>query len=126
MAASAPSTSPDTAAARKRKIRFAIEEGELETAPTFDVEYPVDARKLDIIQKNPLVPIGAVTTAAVLMGGLFAFKRGSQAWSQRLMRARVLAQGATLVVLAHSVYDRAVDTLGTPTDEKPTPVSPQE
>lgn len=100
----APSSAPANA---KRKIRFAIEEDDLSTEPTFAVDYPTDARKLDIIQKNPLVPIGAITTAAVLMGGLFAFKKGSQQWSQRLMRARVLAQGATLVVLAHSVYDRA-------------------
>lgn len=89
----------------------------MDTEPSFDVEYPVDARKLDIIQKNPLVPIGAVTTAAVLMGGLFAFKRGSQQWSQRLMRARVLAQGATLLVLAHSVYDKTAGTLGPPAAE---------
>ncbi len=95
----------------RRKIRLAVEIGEeeeLSTTPSFDVSYPSDARKLEIISKNPLVPAGALLTAAVLMGGLFAFKNGSQRWSQRMMRARVLAQGATLAVLAHSVYDRAL------------------
>lgn len=95
----------------RRKIRLAVEiseEEEMLSTPSFDVTYPSDARKLDIISKNPLVPGGALITAAVLMGGLLAFKNGSQVWSQRLMRARVLAQGATLAVLAYSVYDKAM------------------
>lgn len=92
---------------KKGRIRLAVgeaEEGEFAAEPTFAVEYPGDARKLEILRKNPLVPIGAGLTAAILFSGLFAFNRGSQRWSQRMMRARVVAQGATLVVLMHSVY----------------------
>ena len=87
------------------KIHLTIPDQDLDdTVPTFEVPYPEDARKLDKLRKHPLVPIGAGVTAAVLMAGLMAFNRGSQVWSQRMMRARVFAQGATLVVIAHSVY----------------------
>lgn len=74
------------------------------TQPTFEVNYASGATgtdlKLQVLRKNPMVPIGAGVTAGILLAGLFAFKNGSQIWSQRLMRMRVLAQGATLVVLA--------------------------
>ena len=42
---------------------------------------------------NPFVPIGAVTTGAVLGSGLMAFFKGNQNTSQRMMRFRVVAQG---------------------------------
>ena len=70
--------------------------------PTFAVSYGVD-KKVSDVRKNPLVPAGAMITAAVLMGGLFAFKQGNQRLSQQLMRARVLAQGATVCALGLSV-----------------------
>ena len=42
---------------------------------------------------------GALTTAAVLMGGLVAFKKGNKALSQTMMRARIVAQGATVAIM---------------------------
>ncbi|CAM6095036.1 unnamed protein product [Calypogeia fissa] len=50
--------------------------------------------------RNPLVPIGAFATAAVLIAGLYSFKQGSQL----LMRARVLMQGATVALMVGTVY----------------------
>lgn len=58
---------------------------------------------LDKFSKNPWVPAGAILTAAVLAGGIAAFQRGNVIWSQRMMRARVAAQGATILILAASV-----------------------
>lgn len=55
------------------------------------------------LKKNPLVPLGAVATGIVLCAGLLAFRSGNSALSQKLMRARVFTQGATLGVLATSV-----------------------
>lgn len=60
--------------------------------------------KREKLRKNPLVPIGAGCTALVLACGLFSFKNGSYIWSQRMMRARVFAQAATIGVMAFSVY----------------------
>ena len=74
------------------------------TSPSFNVKYGDEGGKgMNEFKKNPLVPAGALLTAGVLFGGLVAFQRGNSALSQKLMRARVLAQGATLAVLATSV-----------------------
>lgn len=94
------------------RLRPTIHIRPLETTPTpteptdanpFSPPPQTDALKLDAIKKNPLVPIGALGTGAVLLAGLFAFKSGNVLLSQRLMRARVVAQGATLGLLAASV-----------------------
>lgn len=42
---------------------------------------------------------GALATAAVLMGGLVAFKKGNKQLSQTMMRARILAQGGTVAIM---------------------------
>lgn len=42
---------------------------------------------------------GALGTAAVLAGGLVAFKKGNKQLSQTMMRARIIAQGATVAVM---------------------------
>lgn len=42
---------------------------------------------------------GALGTAAVLMGGLVAFKKGNKQLSQTMMRARIIAQGATVAIM---------------------------
>lgn len=76
-----------------------LEEG----ANPYSVSLDSNARKLAALKKNPLVPAGAIGTGMVLLAGLFAFKTGNPALSQRLMRARIIAQGATLSVLAVSV-----------------------
>lgn len=42
------------------------------------------------------------------MGGILTFARGgSKQQQQRFMRARVLAQGATLAVIAYGAYETA-------------------
>ena len=51
------------------------------------------------IREDPLVPIGTLATTAILIGGLFSMYSNNASLSQRFMRARILAQGATVVVL---------------------------
>ena len=46
--------------------------------------------------------VGALTTAGVLVGGFVAFKRGNTNLSQQMMRARVIAQGATIAIMLGS------------------------
>lgn len=74
-----------------------------ESSPSFEVNYGTDPAKSSLLKKNPFVPAGAMLTAGVLFGGLVAFKKGNAGLSQRLMRARIFAQGGTLAVLAASV-----------------------
>mmetsp|Transcript_8635 Transcript_8635/g.14875 ORF Transcript_8635/g.14875 Transcript_8635/m.14875 type:complete len:91 (-) Transcript_8635:327-599(-) len=52
--------------------------------------------------RNPLVLVGALVTAGVLTAGLVAFKQGNTMRSQQMMRARIVAQGATVAVLVAS------------------------
>ncbi|CAN8068212.1 unnamed protein product [Agarophyton chilense] len=73
-----------------------------DATPSFEAYLP-PARDLSLLRKNPLVPAGALTTAAVLGIGLLAFRAGNTRLSQTMMRARVVAQAATLVVLGASV-----------------------
>ncbi|KAH7688795.1 Hypoxia induced protein domain-containing protein [Dioscorea alata] len=54
--------------------------------------------------RNPLVPVGAFVTAGVLTMGLISFKRGNSQLGQKLMRARVVAQGATVALMVSSAY----------------------
>ncbi|BBN10362.1 hypothetical protein MPTK1_5g02950 [Marchantia polymorpha subsp. ruderalis] len=54
--------------------------------------------------RNPLVPLGALATAAVLCGGLYSFKQGKSHRSQLFMRARVVMQGATVALMVGTVY----------------------
>ncbi|KAJ0403938.1 hypothetical protein P43SY_009431 [Pythium insidiosum] len=52
-------------------------------------------------QEEPLVPLGCFLTAGVLAGGLRSFaKAADQRTQQRFMRARVVAQGATVLAAA--------------------------
>mmetsp|Transcript_14001 Transcript_14001/g.22886 ORF Transcript_14001/g.22886 Transcript_14001/m.22886 type:complete len:102 (-) Transcript_14001:33-338(-) len=53
---------------------------------------------------EPLVPIGAFVTAGVLGAGFLSFKRGNQQLSQKMMRARVVAQLATITALGYGAY----------------------
>ncbi|GBG89771.1 hypothetical protein CBR_g49624 [Chara braunii] len=53
--------------------------------------------------RNPLVPIGAMATAGVLIAGLYSFHKGNAARSQNLMRARVVLQGATVALMLGTV-----------------------
>mmetsp|Transcript_15472 Transcript_15472/g.27489 ORF Transcript_15472/g.27489 Transcript_15472/m.27489 type:complete len:97 (+) Transcript_15472:183-473(+) len=58
---------------------------------------------------EPLVPIGCLVTAGVLMGGIVSFKRGNPVLSQKMMRARVVAQTATIAALAYGAYVSALN-----------------
>lgn len=52
-------------------------------------------------REEPLVPIGCLATAGVLVGGLASFRRAADAATQqKFMRMRVIAQGATVVAMA--------------------------
>lgn len=53
--------------------------------------------------KNPMVLVGAVATAGVLVAGLAAFRSGNFARSQTLMRTRVIAQAATVALMIGTV-----------------------
>lgn len=100
-----PAPTPSTPSSKSINIRPA-DDYESATLPTFHVDYAdsePDA-KVDKLRKNPLVPLGALGTAAILAGGLFSFRRGNAVWSQRMMQARIGAQGLTLAILAGSVY----------------------
>ncbi|KAF3792059.1 HIG1 domain family member 2A [Nymphaea thermarum] len=54
--------------------------------------------------KNPLVPIGALITAGILTAGLISFRQGKSHLGQKLMRARVVAQGATVALMLGTAY----------------------
>lgn len=43
-------------------------------------------------------------TAGVLTAGLISFKKGNSHLGQQLMRARVVAQGATVALMLSSAY----------------------
>lgn len=53
--------------------------------------------------KNPLVLVGAMATAGVLIAGLISFKQGNYNLSQNLMRARVVAQAGTVALMVGTV-----------------------
>nr|XP_002166360.1 HIG1 domain family member 2A, mitochondrial [Hydra vulgaris] len=50
-------------------------------------------------KENPFVPIGAGLTVTALVIGLVNLKRGNSAKQQTMMRARVVAQGSTIVAI---------------------------
>ncbi|KAF4315743.1 hypothetical protein BBO99_00009125 [Phytophthora kernoviae] len=53
------------------------------------------------VREEPLVPLGCLATAAVLVGGLASFRRAADpAVQQKFMRLRVMAQGATVVAMS--------------------------
>ncbi|XP_071476782.1 HIG1 domain family member 2A, mitochondrial-like [Diadema antillarum] len=51
------------------------------------------------VKQNPFVPIGCMATAGALTYGLVMFKRGQTGKSQMMMRARVAAQGLTIMAV---------------------------
>ncbi|CAG7698159.1 unnamed protein product [Allacma fusca] len=59
---------------------------------------------MDKLRENPFVPIGATATVAALVTGLYHLNTGNTRKSQLMMRARVLAQGFTVVAMLGSVY----------------------
>lgn len=47
---------------------------------------------------------GAFITAGVLTAGLVSFRQGNSQLGQKLMRARVVAQGATVALMVGTAY----------------------
>ncbi|XP_055632207.1 HIG1 domain family member 2A, mitochondrial [Toxorhynchites rutilus septentrionalis] len=81
-------------------------------------DYPslqVETAKEKLIRKvkdNPLVPIGCAATLGALCFGLWSFRQGRSRMSQYMMRARILAQGFTVVALVVGVgltYGKTAD-----------------
>lgn len=64
-------------------------------------DFPFEGKKP---VKNPFVPIGALVTAGVLTAGLVSFRYGNSRLGQKLMRARVVAQGVTVALMVGSAY----------------------
>lgn len=56
------------------------------------------------VRENPLVPIGMACTVAALVLGIANFQRGNQRNQQLMMRARVAAQGGTILALVTGLY----------------------
>ncbi|KAF5296673.1 hypothetical protein FQR65_LT10213 [Abscondita terminalis] len=48
-------------------------------------------------RENPLVPIGCLATLCALTYGLWSFRQGKSQMSQYMMRARIGAQGFTII-----------------------------
>lgn len=53
------------------------------------------------MKQEPIVPVGTILTAGILIGGLRKFQSGApKAVQQRYMRYRVAAQGVTILAIA--------------------------
>lgn len=70
--------------------------------PSCMAELPAGLEGNDRRKRNPLVLVGAAATAGVLCAGLVAFRKGNQRLSQQMMRARIVAQGATVLMMTAS------------------------
>ncbi|KAL0369175.1 UNVERIFIED_CONTAM: RING-H2 finger protein ATL48 [Sesamum calycinum] len=60
-----------------------------------------------IIYKNVIhlaIMFGAFMTAGVLTAGLISFRQGNSHLGQKLMRARVVVQGATVALMVGTAY----------------------
>lgn len=55
-------------------------------------------------KKDPLVPIGAITTVGFLAFGMRSFFVGDKLTSQKMMRGRVIAQGCTILALVVGTF----------------------
>ncbi|XP_057306265.1 HIG1 domain family member 2A, mitochondrial-like [Hydractinia symbiolongicarpus] len=56
------------------------------------------------IKENPFVPVGMGLTVTALVLGIANFQRGNQRNQQLMMRARVVAQGGTVMALVVGLY----------------------
>jgi hypothetical protein len=74
--------------------------------------------------RDPLVPVGCGATLACLLAGLYTFHTGQAALSQKMMRARVVAQGATIVVLAVGTFGMSLAR--DPAEQRPKGMHPIE
>ena len=60
------------------------------------------SNKMPRHRRNPLVLVGAAATATVLGLGLISFYQGNKSLAQTMMRYRVIAQGATVLIMTIS------------------------
>mmetsp|Transcript_7514 Transcript_7514/g.9552 ORF Transcript_7514/g.9552 Transcript_7514/m.9552 type:complete len:97 (+) Transcript_7514:307-597(+) len=61
------------------------------------------------LKAEPLVPLGCMLTAGILVGGLVSMKRGNKVMAQKMLRARVLAQFGTMVAIGYGAYYTAMN-----------------
>ena len=68
----------------------------------------VKEKDISIFTDKIGINTGALVTAGILIGGIVTFSRGgSKHTQQKFMRARVVAQGATLCAIAWGAYETA-------------------
>eukprot|EP01113_Clastostelium_recurvatum_P026047 TRINITY_DN3128_c0_g1_i1.p1 TRINITY_DN3128_c0_g1~~TRINITY_DN3128_c0_g1_i1.p1 ORF type:complete len:119 (+),score=29.08 TRINITY_DN3128_c0_g1_i1:39-395(+) len=72
----------------------------------------------DMWRNDPLIIIGTGLTAVILCGGLYSMFSGKQKLSQSFMRARVIAQGATVALIIGSAYWKGLPALKQKQDEE--------
>ena len=84
---------------------------ELRTDADTGIQYEQDFKSKfkQKMAKDPLIPIGAGITGAVLGLGLLSFAMKRTRASQILMRARVVAQAGTVVAMVAAVLKKASD-----------------
>jgi len=97
----------------KKKVAFIQPPTEEELKKQFDFYDEINSKKSNtwehvtkISKQNPFVPLGALVTLIVLGKGVIAMKNKDPKTSQKMMRYRVVAQGATIIALV-------IGTLGT-------------
>ena len=70
---------------------------------------------MEKVKADPIVPAGALATAAVLLGGFRSFLKADSVTSQKMMRGRVMAQGFTIVAIGvGTLLARAADDGSSP------------
>jgi heme A synthase len=74
--------------------------------PGDDSIFPRRKTYWDFMKEQPLVPIGMVTTTAVLVVGFYSMYLRDPKLSQRMMRARVAAQLFTVVAGVGYTYKK--------------------
>ena len=112
-----PSVSHPRARARSSQVRAQLKarlqsqdsvfEPQGAPPPLYKPELIEPKKKLTILQhcyKEPWIPIGALTTVSVLCVGFGAFVSGNKKLAQNMMRARVAAQGMTILSMFTATY----------------------
>lgn len=77
-----------------------------EPPPLYKPEMLEPKKKLTLLQhcyKEPWIPLGCIITVSALCSGLAGFIQGDSAHMQRMMRARVTAQAATVMSMVFGV-----------------------
>merc|ERR1712159_813623 len=75
----------------------------MEAPPTLQRPMSFEEKVYAKFKKEPLVPIGCAATAYFLVSGIKSFKNRDPRRAQKMMRARVGAQFATLAIFVYYV-----------------------